>query len=43
MLDINALKFDEAAAMSIINFVIVFIMVILIYAIGNRHVYSAVD
>ena len=39
----NALKFDEAAAMSIINFVIVFIMVILIYVIGNRHVYYAVD
>lgn len=39
----NALKFDEAAAMSIINFLIVFIIVILIYVIGNRHVYYAVD
>lgn len=39
----NNLKFDEAAAMSIVNFVIVFIIVILIYIIGNRHVYYAVD
>lgn len=39
----NGLKFDEAAAMSIINFGVVFIIVILIYVIGNRYVYYAVD
>lgn len=40
---LNALKFDEAAAMSIINFVIIFIVVVIIYVIGNRCVYYAVD
>ncbi|MBR7132007.1 MAG: sugar ABC transporter permease [Clostridia bacterium] len=40
---LNNLKFDEAAAMAIINFVIVFVMVILIYVIGNKSVYYAVD
>lgn len=39
----NVLKFDEAAAMSIVNFVIVFIIVVLIYVIGNKSVYYAVD
>ena len=39
----NQLKFDEVAAMSIINFIVIFVVVILIYAIGNKCVYYAVD
>lgn len=40
---LNALKFDESAAMALINFVVIFIMVIIIYAVGNKKVYYAVD
>ena len=39
----NALKFDQAAAMSVICFAVIFIAVVLIYIIGNRYVYYAVD
>ena len=39
----NNLRFDEAAAMAIINFIVIFIIVILIYIIGNRCVYYSVD
>ncbi len=39
----NALKFDQAAAMSVICFALIFIAVVLIYIIGNRYVYYAVD
>ena len=39
----NALKFDQAAAMSVICFAVIFISVVLIYIIGNRYVYYAVD
>lgn len=39
----NALKFDEAAAMAILNFLVLLIVVIAVYAIGNRHVHYAVD
>ena len=39
----NALKFDQAAAMSVICFAFIFIAVVLIYIIGNRYVYYAVD
>lgn len=40
---LNALKFDEASAMSILNFIVIFAVVILIYIIGNKKVYYAVD
>ena len=40
---LNALKFDEASAMAIINFIVVFVIVVLIYVIGNKRVYYAVD
>lgn len=39
----NALKFDQAAAMSVICFAVIFAAVVLIYIIGNRYVYYAVD
>lgn len=39
----NALKFDEAAAMAILNFLVLLIVVIAVYAIGNRYVHYAVD
>lgn len=39
----NSLKFDEAAAMSILNFIILFVVVIVIFVIGNRRVHYAVD
>lgn len=39
----NALKFDQAAAMSVICFALIFIAVVLIYIIGNRYVYYAID
>ncbi len=39
----NALKFDEASAMAIVNFAVLLIVVVLVYAIGNRYVHYAVD
>ena len=39
----NALKFDEAAAMAIVNFIVLLVVVIVVYAVGNRYVHYAVD
>lgn len=39
----NALKFDEAAAMAILNFLVLLLVVVVIFVIGNRHVHYAVD
>ena len=39
----NALKFDESAAMAILNFIVLLIVVVVVYAIGNRYVHYAVD
>lgn len=39
----NQLKFDEAAAMAILNFVVIFVIVVAIFLVGNRYVHYAVD
>lgn len=39
----NNLYFDQAAAMAIINFVVIMCMVLLIYLFGNRRIHYAVD
>ena len=39
----NNLYFDEAAAMAIINFIVIMLMVLLIYLFGNRRIHYAVD
>ena len=39
----NNLYFDEAAAMAIINFIVIMLMVLLIYLSGNRRIHYAVD
>lgn len=39
----NQLKFDEAAAMAILNFIVIFVIVVAIYFIGNRYVHYAVE
>lgn len=39
----NGLLFDQAAAMAILNFVVIMAMVLLIYLIGNRHIHYTAD
>ncbi len=39
----NQLKFDEAAAMAILNFAVIFVFVVAIFVVGNRYVHYAVD
>ena len=39
----NNLYFDEAAAMAILNFIVIMFMVLIIYLFGNRHIHYAVD
>lgn len=39
----SEIQFDYAAAMSMINFVVIFAMIGLVYALLNRHIYYAVD
>lgn len=39
----NELKFDSASAMALINFVVLFIAVFIIYSVGNHYVHYAVD
>ena len=39
----NNLYFDEAAAMAILNFIVIMLMVLLIYLFGNRRIHYAVD
>lgn len=39
----NNLYFDEAAAMAILNFIVIIFMVLIIYLFGNRHIHYAVD
>ncbi len=39
----NQLKFDEAAAMAILNFIVIFVIVVAIFLVGNKYVHYAVD
>lgn len=39
----NGLLFDQAAAMAILNFIVIMLMVMLIYLIGNRHIHYTAD
>lgn len=39
----NGLLFDQAAAMAILNFVVIMAMVLLIYLVGNRHIHYTAD
>lgn len=39
----NNLLFDQAAAMAIVNFIIIMAMVLLVYLIGNRRIHYTVD
>lgn len=39
----NDLKFDETSAMAILNFIVIFLMVLVIFVIGNRKVHYSVD
>lgn len=39
----NNLYFDEASAMAIINFIVIMILVGVVWLVGNRHIYYAVD
>ena len=39
----NNLYFDEASAMAIINFIVIMLLVGVVWLVGNRHIYYAVD
>lgn len=39
----NGLLFDQAAAMAILNFIVIMLMVVIIYLIGNRHIHYTAD
>ena len=39
----NNLYFDEAAAMAILNFMVIMLLVLIIYLVGNRRIHYAVD
>ena len=39
----NNLYFDEASAMAILNFIVIMLLVGVVWLVGNRHIYYAVD
>lgn len=39
----NNLLFDQAAAMAIVNFIIIMAMVLLVYLFGNRRIHYTVN
>ena len=39
----NQLYFDQAAAMAIINFVVIMALVLLVYLFGNRRIHYTVN
>lgn len=37
------IQFNAAAAMAIVNFLVIFLLILLVYSVVNKHVYYAVE